>query len=208
MAEGQLRKIIVKAVTDDKDLKRMANSLDSVTKSAKSLEQGFSSLKNLAYGAAGASFLGFGARELTGIADGMTQLNSKLNIFVGEGEKASRAFKEIADIATATRAPIADIATIFTRIATATQRLNLSTDLQLGLTRLLQQSFKISGATAEEATASTIQFAQALSFGQLRGQELRSVLSQNSTLATIFGKAIEGSGKDIYNYRDTCLQVV
>lgn len=202
MASGQLRIIKVIGVTDDKDIKKMANSLDSVTKSAKKLETGFSSLKNLAYGAAGASIFGFGARELSGIADGMIQLNSKLTIFVGEGEKASRAFKDIAQIANDTKAPINDIATIFTRIAVATQRLNLSTDTQLKLTRLLQQSFRVSGATAEESTASTIQFAQALSFGQLRGQELRSVLSQNAVLANIFGKAIEGSGKDIYKFAE------
>lgn len=203
MADQQVRRVEVRGViSGDKDIKKMADALTSVSKSTKNVENSFSSLKNLTGAIAGGTILGFGVRELVGISDNMTQLTSRLNVFVGEGEKSKQVFSDLASIANQTKAPLGDIAQIFTRIAVATERLNLSTDLQLGLVKVLQNSFKLSGASTEEATASTIQFTQALSFGQLRGQELRSVLSQNATLATIFGKAIEGSGKDIYKFAE------
>lgn len=199
----QTRKIIVQATASgEKAIKDIANSLDKLNKSAKESSGVMNQFRNVAGTIFGAQILGIGVRELTNMADTMTQLNSKLNIFVGGGDKATAAFESLVKIADDSRSPLTAVATIFTRIATSTERLGLSTELQLTLTRLLQQSFRVSGATAEEATASTIQFAQALSFGQLRGQELRSVLSQNSALATIFGKAIEGSGKDIYKFAE------
>ncbi|RTL05626.1 phage tail tape measure protein [Candidatus Dependentiae bacterium] len=200
---GQTRVIkVISQVSGEKSIKDIANSLDRMNRSIKATSDSALSLKNMVTAVFGAQIFGFGIRELTSMADTMTQLSSKLNIFVGEGDRAKRAFSELTKIADDTRAPLTSIATIFTRLATSTERLGLSTELQLAVTRSLQQSFRVSGATAEEATASTIQFAQALSFGQLRGQELRSVLSQNSALATIFSKAIEGSGKDIYKFAE------
>jgi lambda family phage tail tape measure protein len=200
---SQIRKIIVQATSNgDKSIKDIANSLDKMNQSAKSSTDILSTFRNIAGTIFGAQILGVGVQQLTNMADSMNQLNSKLHIFVGEGDKATYAFQSLLKIADDTKAPLTSIATIFTRIATATERLKLSTDLQLSLTRILQQSFRVSGATAEEATASTIQFSQALSFGQLKGQELRSVLSQNSVLATIFSKSIEKSGKDIYKFAE------
>ena len=193
---------VISQVSGEKSIRDIANSLDKMNKSVAKSSESVGSLRNMLAGVFGAQILGIGARELMNMSDSITQLGSKLNIFVGEGEKARATFNALAQIADDTRAPMSSIATIFTRLATSTERLGLSTQLQLSLTRLLQQSFRVSGASAEEATASTIQFAQALSFGQLRGQELRSVLSQNSALATIFGKAVESSGKDIYKFAE------
>ena len=193
---------VISQVIGEKSIKDIANSLDRMSNSMKRGTETATSLRNMMAAVFGAQVFGFGIRELTNMSDTMTQLNSKLNIFVGGGKKASDTFEELKQLADDTRSPLTSVATIFTRLATSTERLGLSVRTQLDVTRVLQQSFRVSGATAEEATASTIQFAQALSFGQLRGQELRSVLSQNSALATIFGKAIEGTGKDIYKFAE------
>lgn len=202
MAAGQLRKIIIEAKSDDKDIKKMVNSLGSLNKAAQGVNSTFTSLKNFAGAAAGASIFGFGAREIMGMADSMTLLAGRITALTGSSQKTRDIMSSLADIAKNTKTDITALSETFSRIAVATQRLNISTEAQLDLTKILQQSFRLSGASAEEATASTIQFTQALSFGQLRGQELRSVLSQNATLATIFGKAIEGSGKDIYKFAE------
>lgn len=201
--ENQVRTIrVISDVKGEADLKKLAASLGNMNKEVKKTADGVSFLKNITGTLAGASILGFGVRELTSLADSMTQLSSRLKIFVGEGEKSAQALRDIIQLANDTKSPVTDVAEVFSRIATATARLNIGYEAQLALARVLQQSFRLSGATAAEATAATIQFSQALSFGQLRGQELRSVLSQNSVLAGVFSKAIEGSGKDIYKFAE------
>lgn len=201
--ENQVRTIrVISDVKGEQDLKKLAASLGNMNKEIKKTADGVSFLKNLTGTITGVSILGFGVRELTDLADSMTQLSSRLRIFVGEGEKSAQALRDIIQLANDTKSPITDVAEVFSRIATSTARLNIGYDAQIALARILQQSFRLSGSTAAEATAATIQFSQALSFGQLRGQELRSVLSQNAVLAGVFSKAIEGSGKDIYKFAE------
>jgi tape measure domain-containing protein len=159
-------------------------------------------MRSFAAGITGASIFGFGARELMDLADGMILTRSRIQAFTGDIDKTNFVLKELVKQANETKSSINDTKEVFSRILTSTSRLNISLESQIALSRILQQSFRLSGSTAAEATASTIQFSQALSFGQLRGQELRSVLSQNSVLANIFGKAIEGSGKDIYKFAE------
>lgn len=201
MAQTRTVKIVVEAV-GDATLKRITNSLASMNRALKDTSGTLSSMKSLALGLGGVSIFGFGARELMDIADGMIQTQSRIQAFTGDIDKTNNILRQLVIQANETKSSINDTKEVFSRILTATNRLNISTESQIALSRILQQSFRLSGSTTSEATASTIQFAQALSFGQLRGQELRSVLSQNSVLANIFAKAIEGSGKDIYKFAE------
>src|SRR5690606_4635231 len=57
-------------------------------------------------------------------------------------------------------------------------------------TRSVNQAIAISGASAAEAQAGVIQFSQALASGELRGDELRSVLEQLPRLARAIGDGL------------------
>jgi tape measure domain-containing protein len=201
MAQSRVVKIVVQAVGDS-DIKRITNSLVSMNKNLKQTSSILDSMRNIAAGLTGVSIFGFGARELMEMADSMSLTRSRINAFTNDIAKTTDIMKQLSQQATETKSSLADTTQIFSRVLTSTNKLNISTEAQIGLARILQQSFRLSGATGAEATAATIQFSQALSFGQLRGQELRSVLSQNAVLAEIFGKAIEGSGKDIYKFAE------
>src|SRR5690606_16518260 len=63
------------------------------------------------------------------------------------------------------------------------------------LTESLINTFRVAGATTTETTNTIIQLSQAFSSGELRGQELRSVMEQNAVLAGILRDRF---GKDIY----------
>lgn len=203
MSQTQVRTIVVKVdAKGDADLKRISASLGQMNKEVKSLSTNVDQLTSFAGGIFGASVLGFGIRELAQMADSITNLNSKLMIFTGSQQIANRAMAELVVIADQTRASLQDTSTSFIRIVTATQRMNLALDANLALTRTLQNSFRLSGSNATEAAGATIQFAQALSFGALRGQELRSVLSQNAVLSTALTKAISGTGKSIFQFAE------
>lgn len=186
----------------DADIKKASKALESINKSIKETSATVNGLKNIAATFIGGSIFGFGVRELAGIADGMTLVSGRITALTGDATKTKAIMEELSRVAQDTKASLTDISNVFGRVAVATQNLGISTESQIGLTKILQQSFRLSGSTAEEATASTLQFTQALSFGQLRGQELRSVLSQNATVANLFSKAIAGSGKDIYKFAE------
>src|SRR5690606_18745696 len=73
----------------------------------------------------------------------------------------------------------------------------------LTLTEATNQSIQISGATTQEAAAGVIQFAQALASGELRGDELRSVLENMPRLAQAIA---DGLKTDIGGLRDLAEQ--
>ena len=197
-------KIDIRVKADDaaRNLEKVTAGVGRMDRSLKKVSDTMGYFRNLASTLAGFSILGIGVKQIVDMADSMTLLTSRIGIFVGEGQKTIEVMEKLGTMAEVTKSSFVGIKEVFSRMITATQRLNLSTESQLALTHILQQSFRLSGASTSEATASTIQFAQALSFGELRGQELRSVLTQNSTLATLFGRAIEGSGKDIYKFAE------
>ena len=63
---------------------------------------------------------------------------------------------------------------------------------------MLAQTFKLSNSSPEEAAGGMIQLTQAMSRGVLRGQELISVMSNNSTLSAILYDEAQKLGKNIY----------
>lgn len=200
----QTKTIIVRVDAGDsnKSLKEIANSLGGLNKKVGDIQGSFTKLRSIFTAAAGLSIFGFGIREVAQIADSFTQLNSRIAIFSGGAEKGARVFKSLVAQANETKTSIDDLATVFSRIQIATGRLNISTDAQLGITRALQQSFRITGANAQEAASATIQFSQALSSGQLRGQELRSILESNGVLADIFARRAEQAGLSVFKFAE------
>lgn len=176
----------VKAALDS-----ISNSMAGVNKNTKSLADGFRRLQ----GVFGGYLAGLGIREIASLADQMTNLNSRLKIVSKAGEDTNDVFQKLVGLSNDTRSSIADTAEIYTRIASSLKAAGASSDTLVDITKTLIQSFKVSGATGTETTATVIQLSQAFSRGTLRGQELNSVLSQNATLAAALR---EKYGKDLF----------
>ena len=169
---GQLNRI-------SKDLGKINKNVKTLSKSAQTLRRAFAFLAT-----------GFGIRALTGFADEIQLLQDRLKIFSGSTEAAAESFENLTQAARFTKTSIASLGVTYTRIALATQELGLNSEALLATTVALQQSFRLAGATIAEARAATIQLSQGLSSGQLRGQELRSVLEQNAVLANLLAKEL------------------
>lgn len=201
--ETQVRTIIIR--TDSKgaqDIKDISKSLGDMNKNLKGTQNAVTSLNSLAAGVVGASIFGFGVREVVGMADSLILLSGRLTALTGSASEARAIMGELSNVATTTKQSVTDAAEAYTRIATATINLHLPTRTQIELTQGLLQSFRLSGATAQEAAGATIQFAQALSFGKLSGQELRSVTTQNAIVAGILSNAIKGTGENIKDFAE------
>lgn len=196
----QVRTIVIKGVVQgDKDFKRLARQIGTIQKSTVSLSKSFSGLRNIF----AAGFLALGIREITDAIDSFQLLEDRIRVFTGDAESASNVFNQLGDAASFTKTSVDSLAQSYNRVALATNELGLSQEEILATTTLLQQTFRISGATIAEATSSTIQLAQGLSSGQLRGQELRSVLEQNAVFANLLSKELNITRGQLIKFAET-----
>lgn len=187
----QIREILIKVDTrGNKELLALKKEFSNLNKSMAETSGVLKKFDGIFSAFFGASVLGIGVTQLTAWADTMQKLTDRMQLFAAPGENALKIMDDIAKSSDITRTSIEDTATVFTRVRVATEELGLSTDQTLKFTQALQQSFRISGATAEEAAASTIQLTQALSNGRLQGQELRSVTLQNAIAGKLLAESL------------------
>ena len=127
--------------------------------------------------------VGLAAAAFTRGLDDVTTYNNRLRLVASSQENANRLFDENVRIAIETRSRLEDVVGAYSRIARATKDLGLSQQNALDITKAVTQSFRISGASIQEASASAVQFGQALASNRLGGDELRSILEQAPRLA-------------------------
>lgn len=202
--QQQIREIKIKVDTGNSagDLKSIA---DGFGKMNQSVQRGTGILEKFssAYRAiAGISVAGFGITSLVGIVDSMQKLNDKLRLTEGSAEKAKETLGKFQEVAAFTKSSIEDTSLVYTRMSQALSDLGANTDSVLGVTLALQNSFRVSGSTAAEARSSTIQFSQALASGQLRGQELRSVLESNVLIGKILADTLKVNRGELLKYSE------
>lgn len=188
----QTRRILIKVDTNDsKGLKDIADRMGLLNKNTKDLSGNLGFLTNAFRG-----WLGFlGVRELANLSDNMQNLFNRLKLVTGSTEEAEKALQGLYDISNRTNQSLSGVGEVYNRLALSLRGAKANTGELQALTETLINTFRISGATTAETTNTIIQLSQAFSSGELRGQELRSVMEQNATLA---GLLRERFGQDIY----------
>lgn len=188
-APTQTRRILIKVDTSgNRDLQELAKQLGSVTKNTKSLKDNVQFLTSAFTG--WVSFLG--VREIARMSDEMQNLSNRLKIVSRQGEDTTQTMQKILRLANDTNQSVSETSEVYVRLGSSLKAANISADSLLEITKSLVNSFRISGSTGTETTATIIQLSQAFASGTLRGQELRSVMLQNAELAKLlrerFGK--------------------
>jgi tape measure domain-containing protein len=138
------------------------------------------------------------AASLAIFSDILTNIDTKINLVTNSTTKFANAFRDVTHIATATRTPLADIATLYTKIAQASDTLGVSQREVARVTSTIGKSLAVSGTTMQEARSAILQLGQGLASGILAGEELRSVLENAPALARAIA---EGMGKAIGDLR-------
>ncbi|TRO24827.1 phage tail protein [Ectopseudomonas mendocina] len=132
-----------------------------------------------AVGAVGAGFAAVSAiSAVSRAADAYNLMNARLRLATTSQEEFNVAQRELSRIAQETEAPVQSLVTLYGRISRPLREAGRSQEEILRLTETVSNSFRISGATAQEAENGVIQFAQALGAGALRGEEFNSVAEQ------------------------------
>jgi len=153
------------------------------------------SIRRVASGAATLAGIGLGAgllRDTVRSADAMTNLDSRLRLVTASLYEQQRASDAVFQISQRTRQALDATGDLYYKVAKGADTLGLSQQRIIGLTETISQSVALSGASAESAKASIMQFGQALASGTLRGDELNSVMEQTPALAEAIAK---GMGK-------------
>lgn len=189
--ESQVRRIEVKVAVDgDRSLKTLAKGFSDVNKNIKQSTSVMMGFKNAFLAIQGFTFAGIGVRELVQASDAMQKLNDRLVITEGGAAQAKQQLDNLTTTANANYTSIEDMATVYTRLNMALGDTGISSKELIGLTDTLVKTFRLSGASTAEATAATIQLSQGLASGQVRGQELRSVLEQNVVIGGLLAKQL------------------
>ncbi len=181
----QTRKIIIAIDTKGaQQLKQVSDSLGGINKNTKDVANSLSALTTI-----GASFIGsLTIKQITSFADEIQNLNNKLLAMGDSQTQATATINALTQISRDTNQSLDAISQAYFRLSVSMRDANVSQKTLLDTTKTIANTFRLSGATADEATNATIQLGQAFSLGVLRGQDLRSVISQNLVLAKLIRK--------------------
>ena len=133
----------------------------------------------------------FSARELVEAANVMIGVKNRMDAFTGSAEETAKAMAHMKRIALESRSDFDAVAMLFTRLSLATEHLGATQDDVANATQMVANTFIIAGSHAQEANNSARQLAQGLASGALRGDELRSVMENNTILTKMLADGLD-----------------
>lgn len=151
----------------------------------------------------GKAFRFFGAylglKQLAKYSDEWTNIKSTLSL-VTENDKERVAVQEkLFQISQNTRQNVGATADLYRRIAISTESMGLSEERRLKVVESINKALIIGGGSSESNKAALVQLGQGLASGQVRGEELNSILEQSPRLAQMIA---EGMGIKVGQLRE------
>lgn len=131
----------------------------------------------------------FSLRALSQMTDEVAEHNARLKLATRSAEEFNKAQQQTYAIAQRTRTSLKATGELYARIERSTKELGLSQEKVLQLTETINQAAQISGG-GQGAEAALFQLSQGLAAGQLRGEELNSVLEQTPRLAQAIAEGL------------------
>lgn len=144
--------------------KESAKASDALSGKIKGLAASYISLQSVA--------------KLVQLSDEYSSINAKLGMMEDRLESTKAMQDAIMASAKRSRASYMDTANLITRIGTMASDAFDSFDELVAFSEQINKNLVLSGASAGEASAATLQLSQALASGVLRGDELNSVMEQ------------------------------
>ena len=184
---GVVIDVAAKTAKAERDLSQINASLmriDASTKRAADSVRGMFKALALA-GTAAVTF-----NKLGKISTEFTEIGNQIAMVTGRSKDLGATQLALVKIARDTRTPLEQVAKTYGVIGRSTKNLGKSQRDMLAVTRLIQQSIALSGASAESANSAITQLGQGLSSGMLMGQELAAVREQLSVTAQAIAKGV------------------
>ena len=136
----------------------------------------------------------FAVTKLVEYTDTLTTIESRLRLVTDSTAQLNRVQENLFQLAQRTRSSFAATGELYAKLSKATEELALGESKLLEVTETVNKALIVSGSSAAASQAALIQFAQGLSAGALRGEELNSILEQAPRLAQALA---DGLGKPV-----------
>lgn len=175
----------------EKSVKRLDSTLKSSASNAAIFAKSF----------AGAFLTVASAQALARAADGYTRIENALKVVGLQGAALKKTLSDLEAVAKRQAAPIGDVVKLYSRMATVQKDLGVSSDDMLAVTEGVAAALKIQGTSAQEASGSLTQLAQAFGGGIVRAEEFNSVLEGTPVLAQAVANNIDEAGGSIGKLR-------
>jgi tape measure domain-containing protein len=174
-------------------IKEIADRMKPLESAARNAGDGISTMLSGMKGFVGLYF-GEKVREVVGefvaLNDQARQLTERMKLVTSNSSDAGAAFGEIIRIASAQGRELDGVAKLYERVTRSSQQLAISQRGVALITEGFAASLRLSGASAQEASASMTQFSQALASGKLGGDEFRSLMENNSVFMQELSKSM------------------
>ncbi|KVC49911.1 phage tail tape measure protein [Burkholderia pseudomultivorans] len=170
-----------------------ASNASSVQVTVRAIEAARGSIRGYAEAAAAA----FGVHQLIEYADEWTNLSNRLRIVTRDQIDFAIAQNDVVQIARTARQPLDATAELYQRIANNTGHLGLSIKEVGPLVETISKAVALSGVSADTARMGIVQLGQAFASGQLRGQDLHSVLEELPGVAEAIARGMGRSSSEL-----------
>ena len=162
---------------------KSAGALNKFKKDVKGVNSSVSQMRNLLATA-------FSVKELVNAANVMIGVENRMNALTGSASETAIAMHNMRRIASESRSDFDAVAMLYTRLSLATDHLGATQRDVADATQTVANTFIIAGSHAQEANNSARQLAQGLASGALRGDELRSVMENNTILTKMLADGL------------------
>ena len=159
------------------------NAINKFKKNVNGANQALATLRNTIVAA-------FSVREIVDAANVMIGVENRMNALTGSAAKTAIAMNHMRTIARDSRSDFDAVAMLYTRLSLATEHLGATQRDVADATQTVANTFIIAGSHAQEANNSARQLAQGLASGALRGDELRSVMENNTILTKMLADGL------------------
>ena len=168
--------------------KRISDEFSAGTLATKSWNNALSSSQGLLLGLVAIGSIAALGKQALQAADEFQTMRNKLGLVVKVGENLYDVERKLFDVAQANKQGLGEVVTLYTKLRNA--RKDLSDEAARDIVDKWSKTLLISGASATEAAAATLQFAQAMASGRLQGDELRSILENNNRFSTLLAEGL------------------
>lgn len=129
--------------------------------------------------------------KLGGMLDDFSNIQARLKLASRSTEEYNQANADLIRIAETAKVPLAETATLYTRIASSVKDLNVSQEQIAATTEAVALSLRISGASSAESSSAMLQFSQAIASGVLRGEEFNAITESAPRLLQALAVALK-----------------
>ncbi len=160
-----------------------AAATDRAASSAKGYEGALTQVASAVAGVFAVGKVADYARSVQEVSDQYKNLEARLQLAVGTQGDLQATVQGVGTVARETNTNLDATAELFGRLAASGKELNITNAEALGITKTINQSIQVSGASAQASEAAVRQLVQALQSGTLRGDEFNSIMEQAPRLS-------------------------